>query len=129
MANLTETESQDIVRAVALELVGRMGVNSPPVWVENLLKHPHLVYIDRLSLEETFVEVLDALYVWSNGDLLVPQNIPLVERRFALASELFNIMTMSMVRQLEGLAKLLVPDLAEYASYFARVLLAISFQR
>ena len=124
MANLSETERQDIVRDVALELVDHMGVTKPPVWIENLLKNPRLVYVDRLSLEETFVEVLDALYVWSDGELLVPQDMPLVERRFALASELFNIMTTGIINRLEGLAKLLVPELGEYASYFARVLLA-----
>ena len=127
MANLTEAERQEIVRDIALDLVGHMSVTEPPVWVENLLKNPPSVCSNQLCLVNTLADVLDALYVWSkggSGEILVPKEMPLVERRFALANELFNTMTTTLIERVKGLAKLLVPELGDYASYFARIFLA-----
>jgi hypothetical protein len=127
MVNLTEEERREIVRELALELVGHMGITNPPVWVENLLKNPPTVTSDRLSLIKPIADVLGTFYGWSQdgwGMILVPKDMPLVERRFELASQLFKTMTKSLFEQVKGLRKYLVPELGEYAGYFARVFLA-----
>jgi hypothetical protein len=104
-----------------------MGVTGPPIWVENLLKNPPEVYSNRLPLVDALADVLDALYVWSQeerGAILVPKEMPLPERRFTIACVLFSSITKDLVERMKGLTKLLVPDLLEYANYFARVFLA-----
>lgn len=127
MANLTEGERQDIVREIALDLVGHMDVTTPPVWVESLLKSPPTVCSNRLCLIDTLTDVLAAFYEWSQGGwgmILVPKKMPLAERRFAVANKLFKSMTTAILERVKELRRSLDPELGDYAEYFARVFLA-----
>jgi hypothetical protein len=127
MANLTEVERKSIVRGLALALVDHMGVENPPVWVESLLKDPPTVYAGKYPLIKILHKVLEVIFVWSSdrgSDLLIPSELPLVERRFILAQELLNGLMQGLNEQAEGLSKLLLPDLKDNANYFARVFLA-----
>lgn len=127
MTNLTELERKQIVRGLALALVDHMGIENPPVWVESLLKDPPTVYADKFPLIKILHKVLEVIFVWSSdqgSDLLIPSDLPLVERRFIIAQELLNGLMHGLNEQAEGLSKLLLPDLRDTANYFARVLLA-----
>jgi len=125
--NLTPLERKDIVRHLALDLVDHMQVTRPPVWVESLFKRELPARESALCAVETLADLLAAFYVWSTasgGQLLVPPDMPLVERRYRLASELFRAITHALRERLHGLPRLQAPDLNEYAGYFGRVLLA-----
>ncbi|OGO16942.1 MAG: hypothetical protein A2Z14_10225 [Chloroflexi bacterium RBG_16_48_8] len=127
MANLTELERKEIVRGLALALVKHMGVEEPPVWVENLLKNPPFVYNQKFPLIRILHKVLEVIFVQSSDQgcqLILPSDLPLVERRFILAQELLNALLQGLNEQALGLSKLLLPDLKGTADYFARVLLA-----
>jgi hypothetical protein len=127
MANLTDGERQNIVHEIALDLFGHLEVTTPPVWVESLLKNPPSVCSNRLCLVEPLTEVLAAFYEWSQGGwglILVPKDMPLVERRFALANKLFKSITTDILERVKEIKRLLDPELSEYADYFARVFLA-----
>lgn len=127
MTNLTEIERKGIVRSLALALVEHMGVEQPPIWVESLLKNPPTVYAQRFPLVEILHKVLGVIFVWSSGqggDLLIPSDLPLVERRFILAQELLNALMHGLQKQAAGSSKFLLPDLRDMSDYFARVLLA-----
>jgi Zn-dependent peptidase ImmA (M78 family) len=70
---------------------------------------------------------MEVIFTWSSnqgGDLLIPSDLPLVERRFILAQELLNAVMLGLHEQVAGLSELLIPDLKDNASYFARVFLA-----
>ena len=127
MANLTEPERKEIVRGLALALVEHMGVEEPPIWVESLLKDPPTVYAQRFPLIRILHKVLEVIFVWSpeqGYQLLLPSDLPLVERRFILARELLTGLMRGLGEQAAGLSKLLLPDLEDSVDYFARVFLA-----
>ncbi len=127
MANLTEPERKEIVRGLALALIEHMGVEEPPVWVESLLKDPPTVFSQKFPLIKVLHKVLEVIFVWSSDrgyQLLMPSDLPLVERRFVLAQELLNAMLQGLNEQAVGLSKLLLPDLEGTVDYFARVFLA-----
>ncbi len=127
MANLTEDERQQIVRDLALALVDYMGVKYPPVWVENLLKNPPTLYRYEFQSAKILHKILDAIFTWTQvegGILLVPSELPLVERRFILARELLRAVIDGLHEQVADSASVLMPDLGDYEGYFARVLLA-----
>jgi len=127
MANLTEFERKEIVRDLALALVDYLGFEEPPVWVENLLKNPPVVYQQKFPLIKILDKVLEVIFMQSSDmgcALLLPSDLPLVERRFILAQELLNALLRGLNEQAAGLSKLLLPDLKDATAYFARVLLA-----
>jgi hypothetical protein len=127
MANLTELERKEIVRRLALALIDHMGVEEPPVWVENLLKNPPTVYAQKFPLIKVLHRVLEVIFVWSpeQGDrLILPCDLPLEERRFILAQELLEALLRGLNEQAAGFSKFLLPDLEDTVDYFARVFLA-----
>jgi hypothetical protein len=127
VADLTELERKGIVRGLALALVEHMGVEQPPVWVENLLKDPPTVYKQRFPLAKVIHRVIEVIFVWSSeqgGDLLIPSGLPLAERRFLLAKELLNSLMLGLEEQSEQDSRFLLPDLGDMSGYFARVFLA-----
>src|SRR3989304_5363231 len=90
--NLTPLERRDIVRHLALDLVDHIQVTRPPVWVESLFKRELTACESALCAVETLADLLAAFYVWSSasgGQLLVPPDMPLVERRYRLFSRPF----------------------------------------
>jgi Zn-dependent peptidase ImmA (M78 family) len=127
MANLTDPERKKIVHSLALALVQHMGVDEPPVWVESLLKDPPTVYAQKFPLVRILHKVLEVIFVWSpeqGYQLLLPSDLPLVERRFILARELLTSLMRGLGEQAAGLSKVLLPDLENSVDYFARVFLA-----
>jgi hypothetical protein len=124
MSNLTDQERREIVHDLALDLVEHMGATEPPIWVENLLKDPPSLIAEELNLVEALAWVLEELYNPTGADLLAPKDLPLPERRFTLALELFEALTRQLLHRLHGLTRLLIPDIQPYGDYFARVLLA-----
>jgi hypothetical protein len=119
-------ERKGIVRGLALALVQHMEVEKPPVWVESLLKDPPTVYKQRFPLAKVLHKVVEVIFVWSGegGDLLIPSGLPLTERRYILAKELLNAVMLGLKEQSGECARVLLPDLKDMSSYFARVFLA-----
>lgn len=127
MIHTTRDERNWVLRNFALGLVRYLGAVHPPVWVENLLKQPPPIYTSL------FANVRP-----SNGDWIPiyakpmrgerwntrPWELPIDERRYAIAREILITMGSSSHGRQIGLPGLIVAHLEDCQDYFARVLLA-----
>jgi hypothetical protein len=127
MIHATREERNWLLRNFALGLVDYLGAMHPPVWVENLLKQPPPVYTSEFAVVRP-----------SNGDWIPvyerpsyqeawnarPWELPIDERRYAIAREILVSLGGSSHGRQMGLPELLVADLEACQDYFARVLLA-----
>ncbi len=125
MTQCTQEERFWLVRNLALGLVQYMDVAFPPVWVENLIKNPPDIFQDFARKIST--GRWDAIYqkqIYKNGKCTRPLDLPIDERRYAIAREILVAMGGSSHGRIMGLPEILLPHLEESQDYFARVLLA-----
>ena len=127
MIQATREERQWLLRNFAIGLVDHLGAVYPPVWVENLLKHPPPVYTGLFSRVRTSNGEWSPIYdrpVYVTGISSRPWELPIDERRFAVAREILIALGDSRHGRNLGLPELLMSHLEESQDYFARVLLA-----
>lgn len=124
---ITREERHWLLRNLALGLVKGMGVVEPPVPVEEFLRHPPEHFRGDLGVVDWYSKVWDATFArppGQPGNIFVQKDLPLEERRYALARETLAALVVSRHGRALGLPDVLFPNLYEAASYFARVLLA-----
>ncbi len=125
MIQCTQEERYWLIRNLAHGLVTYLRVAYPPVWVENLIKSPPEVYQDFERKVST--GRWDAIYqkqIYRNGSCSRPHDLPIDERRYAIAREILVAMGGSRHGRAMGLPEILLPHLEDCQDYFARVLLA-----
>lgn len=112
---------------MAIGLVSHLGVTSPPVWIENLLRHPPTVYAEVFSVIDagpTGFDVASVRIDQKDLQIRIPHDLPLDERRFALARETMIVMCGCPYGRHLGLPEFIYKDFWDSQNYFARVLLA-----
>jgi hypothetical protein len=126
MMPVTLEERHWLLRNLANGLVEHLGTREPPVWVEELLQRPPRVFADDFGLAEAGWSFTDAIFHRSrggNGRILVHSELPLDERRYAIAREVLVAMLGTDHGVAIGLPGMLIGDVRESAEYFARHLL------
>jgi len=121
----TQEERLWLVRNLANGLVRHLQVDYPPVWVENLIKSPPPIFQEHDRTTST--GRWDAIYqkhIYRGGKVTKPLDLPIDERRYAIAREILIAMGGSRHGREMGLPEILLPDLEECQDMFARVLLA-----
>ncbi|HEX9677003.1 MAG TPA: hypothetical protein VGA07_13595 [Anaerolineales bacterium] len=121
----TQEERFWLVRNLAVGLVRHLQVDYPPVWVENLIKKPPAIFQD--SERKPSTGRWDSIYqkhIYRSGKVTKPLDLPIDERRYAIAREILIAMGGSKHGRDMGLPEILLPHLEECQDYFARVLLA-----
>lgn len=121
----TQEERLWLVRNLANGLVKHLQVEYPPVWVENLIKSPPAIFQE--PDRKTSTGRWDAIYqksLYRGGKVTRPLDMPIDERRYAIAREILIAMGGSKHGREMGLPEILLPHLEECQDYFARVLLA-----
>ncbi len=120
-------ERQWLVRMIAAGLNEYLNTTSPPVPVEELLRHPPDVFERDFGIVDIFTRIWDASFVRpmsKKGSIFVRVDLPPDKRRYALAREtLVAILSGEHGRGL-GLHEALLPFLTDSADYFAVELLA-----
>lgn len=114
------------VRNLALGLVSYMGVTEPPVWVENFLHYPPIIYSEhkpQVLTTDVLTEIYERL-IYMGGKMISPSDLPEDERRYALAREVIIALGGSKHGRSLGLPQFIVPYLTELQDFFARVFLA-----
>lgn len=112
---------------MATGLVSHIGVSTPPVWIENILRHPPALYAEVFGVVDagpTGWDFSSARPVEEDLRIRIPYDLPLDERRFALARETMIVMCGSQYGRLIGLPEFIYKDFWDSQNYFARVLLA-----
>jgi hypothetical protein len=127
MIQATRDERNWLLRNFALGLVEYLGAVYPPVWVENLLKQPPPVYTSLFARVRPLHTDWNPIYeqpIYKNGRGTRPWELPIDERRYAIAREILVALGGSSYGREMGLPELLVTHLEDCQDYFARVLLA-----
>jgi hypothetical protein len=127
VTQVTLEERHWFLRNMAIGLVSHLGVTSPPVWIENLLRHPPAVYADVFGVIEsgpTGLGFASAQPIVEDFQIRIPYDLPLDERRFALARETMIVVCGCKHGRHMGLPEFIFKDFWDSQNYFARVLLA-----
>ena len=127
MIQATREERYWLLRNFALGLVDHLGAIHPPIWVENLLKHPPAVYTTLFNKVRTPSGNWSPIYerpIYKDVQTIRPWELPIDERRYAIAREILIELAGSRHGREMGLPELLLTSLEESQEYFARVLLA-----
>lgn len=127
MAQVTLEERHWFLRNMATGLVSHLGVSSPPIWIETLLRHPPVVYADVFSVIDAGPTGWDFAMVpqpQAEAQIRIPYDLPLDERRFTLAREAMVVMCGCQFGRMLGLPEFIFKDFWDSQNYFARVLLA-----
>jgi hypothetical protein len=127
MIPITREERQWFLRNLAQGLVDFLGVQEPPVPVENLLRQPPSVYDTDFGVVDMYSNLWDATFARppsQRGSIFVRIDLDPEERRYALARETLSALISSKHGRAMGLFDLLLPHLRESAEYFACHLLA-----
>lgn len=127
MFHANRDERNWVLRNFALGLVRYLGAVHPPVWVENLLKQPPPVYTSFFANVRPSNASWIPIYakpIRSEGWNTRPWELPIDERRYAIAREILITMGSSSHGRQIGLPDLIVAHLEDCQDYFARVLLA-----
>jgi hypothetical protein len=127
MTQVTLEERHWFLRNMAIGLVSHLGVSSPPVWIENLLRHPPAVYTDVFSVIDAGPTGWDLGAIRPIEDdfqIRIPYDLPLEERRFTLARETMVVVCGCQYGRQLGLPEFIFKDFWDSQNYFARVLLA-----
>ncbi|OGO69511.1 MAG: hypothetical protein A2Z37_18675 [Chloroflexi bacterium RBG_19FT_COMBO_62_14] len=127
MTQISLEERHWFIRNLASGLISHMGVTSPPVWIETLLHHPPAVYADVFGIIETGSpgwDIVSLRPVYEDNGIRVAYDLPLDERRFALARETMIVMSGCQHGRRMGLPEFILKDFWDSQNYFARVLLA-----
>lgn len=123
----TLEERQWFLRNLAFGLYEYLGVASPPVPVEELLKHPPEVLSEDLGVVDMYSNLWDATFARlpnQTGNVFVRVDLQSEERRYVLAREILSALITSNQGRALGLSDLFLSDLRESAEYFARQLAA-----
>ncbi len=127
MIPITREERQWFLRSLAQGLIDYLGVQEPPVPVEDLLKNPPSLYDSDFGVVDMYSNLWDATFARppsQRGSIFVRIDLDPEERRFALARETLSALITSKQGRSMGLFDLLLPHLRESAEYFASQLLA-----
>jgi hypothetical protein len=127
MIPITREERQWFLRSLAQGLVDYLGIQEPPVPVEDLLKNPPPLYDSDFGVVDMYSNLWDATFARppsQRGSIFVRIDLDPEERRFALARETLSALITSKQGRAMGLFDLLLPHLRESAEYFASHLLA-----
>ena len=127
MIPITREERQWFLRSLAQGLINYLGVQEPPVPVEDLLKNPPPLYDSDFGVVDMYSNLWDATFARppsQRGSIFVRIDLDPEERRFALARETLSALITSKHGRAMGLFDLLLPHLRESAEYFASYLLA-----
>lgn len=127
MIHPSREERYWLLRNFALGLVEHLGAIYPPIWVENLLKHPPAVYTNLFAKVRTTGGPWSPIYerpFYKGGRTTRPWELSIDERRYAIAREILIALGSSRHGRELGLPELLLTHLEESQDYFARVLLA-----
>ena len=90
MNQTTREERQWLLRNFAIGLVNHLGAVYPPVWVENLLKHPPPIYTSLFGKVRSSNGEWSRIYArpaYLTGTPTRPWELPIDERRFAIARD------------------------------------------
>ncbi|MCK5646004.1 MAG: hypothetical protein KAH97_04445 [Anaerolineales bacterium] len=115
------------VRNLALGLVSYLGVTEPPVFVENLLKYPPKALASPQDQDEINTGVWRNILTnssYHDEDFVIPADLPLDEKRYAIAREFILAAGNTQHGRMMGLAEFLDGHYREVQDYFARILLA-----
>ena len=115
------------VRNLALGLVSYLGVTEPPVFVENLLKYPPKALASPQDQDEINTGVWRNILTnssYHDKDFVIPADLPVDEKRYAIAREFILAAGNTQHGRLMGLAEFLDGHYREVQDYFARILLA-----
>lgn len=127
MTQGTPEERYWLIRSMATGLVSHLGVTSPPVWIESLLRHPPAVYADVFGVIDpslTGWDLASAPPLHKDRRIRIPYDLSLDEHRFALACQTMIVMCACQYGRLLGLHRIILNDFWDSQNYFARVLLA-----
>lgn len=127
MIQATQEERYWLLRNFALGLIDHLGAIYPPIWVENLFKHPPAVYTTLFNKVRTPSGNWSPIYerpIYKDGRTARPWELPIDERRYAIAREILIALGGSRHGREIGLPEILLTHLEESQDYFARVLLA-----
>ena len=124
---VTREEREWLLRNLAHGLVDYLGAIYPPIWIENILKHPPVLYAGLFSKIRASEGDWSPIYerpIYQNGRTTRPWELPIDERRYAIAREILIALGGSGHGRDLGLPELLLTHLEDSQDYFARVLLA-----
>jgi Zn-dependent peptidase ImmA (M78 family) len=127
MIPISRKERQWFLRNLAQGFLEYMGVQEPPVPVEDLLKNPPPLFESDFGVVDMYSNLWDATFARppnQRGSIFVGIDLKPEERRFALAREMLSALITSKHGRRLGLFDLLLPHLRESAEYFAGCLLA-----
>lgn len=127
MIQATREERYWLLRNFALGLIDHLGSICPPIWVENLLKHPPAVYTNLFVKVQIPNGNWSPIYerpIYKDGQTSRPRELPIDERRYAIAREILIALAASRHGREMGLPEMLLAHLEDSQDYFARVLLA-----
>ncbi|MFQ5943531.1 MAG: hypothetical protein ACE5JF_08260 [Anaerolineales bacterium] len=127
MIQASREERYWLLRNFALGLVDHLNAIYPPIWIENLLKHPPAVYTSLFAKVHTSSGYWNPIYerpIYREGQAARPWELTIDERRYAIAREILIALGSSRHGREMGLPDLLLAHLEESQDYFARVLLA-----
>jgi hypothetical protein len=127
MIHTTREERYWLLRNFALGLIDHLGAQYPPIWVENLFKHPPAVYTNLFTKVHTPNGSWSPIYerpISKDAWTTRPWELPIDERRYAIAREILIALGSSRHGRDMGLPELLMAHLEDSQDYFARVLLA-----
>lgn len=127
MIAVTQEERNWLLRNIALGLVEYMGAVEPPVQVEEMLNHPPPVYQYDFGVVDMYSNLWDATFARPpsrRGSIFVRINLPVEQRRYALARETLSALITSQHGRKLGLPELFMDDLQKSAEAFASYLLA-----
>lgn len=127
MIRATREEREWLLRNLALGLVDYLDAIYPPIWIENILKHPPVLYAGLFSKIRASEGDWSPIYerpIYQNGRTTRPWELPIDERRYAIAREVLIAVGGSRHGRDMGLPELLLAHLDDSQDYFARVLLA-----
>jgi hypothetical protein len=123
----TREERQWFLRNLAFGLYEYLGVATPPVPVEELLKHPPEVLTEDLGVVDMYSNLWDATFARlpnQSGSIFVRIDLASEDRRYVLAREILSALITSSQGRALGLSDLFLSDLRDSAEYFARQLIA-----
>ncbi|HLC06273.1 MAG TPA: hypothetical protein VJK02_24835 [Anaerolineales bacterium] len=127
MTQVTPEERHWLLRNMAIGLVSHLGVTTPPIWIETLLRHPPAVYADVFGVIDagpTSWDLATVRPIYEDNRIRIPYDLPLDEHRFALARHTMIVLCGCQYGRLLGLPEFTLKDFWDSQNYFARVLLA-----
>ncbi len=126
MIEITNQEHLWLICCLSQGLVDFLGVDEPPIPLENLLHAPPEILKDNLNLLESGLSWLDATFARTlrrSGTIFVNPDLPPDQRRFSIARELLAALVTSEHGVKLGLGEIISEDIRHSANYFAMTLL------